>query len=57
MIAVRISPDMQIAVVAAPSYFARHSVPQTPKELESHNCINLRLPTHDSLLTWEFFRI
>ncbi len=54
MIAVRISPDLQFAVVAAPGYLARHPAPRTPKELESHNCINLRLPTHDSLLPWEF---
>ncbi len=54
MIAVRIAPDMRMAVVAAPGYFANRPRPQTPRDLESHNCINLRLPTHDSILTWEF---
>jgi len=54
MIAVRISPDMHMAVVAAPSYFANRSVPRTPRDLETHNCINLRLPTHGNLLVWEF---
>ena len=54
MIAVRIAPDMAMAVVAAPAYFARRAVPQTPRDLAEHNCINLRLPTHDNLLVWEF---
>jgi DNA-binding transcriptional LysR family regulator len=54
MIAVRIGPDMRMAVVAAPSYFASRSKPETPQELTSHNCINLRLPTHGGLYAWEF---
>jgi DNA-binding transcriptional LysR family regulator len=54
MIAVRIGPDLRMAVVGAPSYFARRSPPQTPRELLSHNCINLRLPTHGGLYAWEF---
>jgi DNA-binding transcriptional LysR family regulator len=54
MIAVRIGPDMRMAVVAAPSYFAQRSPPKTPRELTSHNCINLRLPTRGGLYAWEF---
>jgi DNA-binding transcriptional LysR family regulator len=54
MIAVRIGPDMRIAVVGAPSYFAKRSPPRKPQELISHNCINLRLPTHGGLYAWEF---
>ena len=45
MIAVRIGPDMRMAVVGAPSYFARRRKPKTPHDLTEHNCINLRLPT------------
>lgn len=33
MIAVRIAPDMPMAVVAAPAYFAQHAQPNTPHEL------------------------
>ena len=33
MIAVRIGPDIRMAVVGAPSYFADHQVPRTPREL------------------------
>jgi DNA-binding transcriptional LysR family regulator len=49
MVAVRIAPDMRMAVVAAPSYFASRSRPKSPQELTAHNCINLRLPTPDRL--------
>jgi DNA-binding transcriptional LysR family regulator len=54
MIAVRIGPDMRMAVVGAPSYFAKRSPPKKPQDLTDHNCINLRLPTHGGLYAWEF---
>ena len=54
MIAVPIGPDMRMAVVATPAYFERHRKPRTPQQLTEHNCINLRLPTHGGLYTWEF---
>jgi DNA-binding transcriptional LysR family regulator len=54
MIAVRVGPDMRMAVVGAPSYFAKRSPPRRPQELISHNCINLRLPTRGGLYAWEF---
>jgi DNA-binding transcriptional LysR family regulator len=54
MIAVRIGPDMRIAVVGTPSYFRERSEPKKPQDLIGHNCINLRLPTHGGLYAWEF---
>src|SRR5213079_1150292 len=54
MIAVRIGPDMRMAVVGAPSYFRGRSEPKNPQELIDHNCINLRLPSHGGLYAWEF---
>lgn len=54
MVAVRIGPDMRMAVVATPAYFARYGIPKTPSELTAHNCINLRLPTYGGLFAWEF---
>jgi DNA-binding transcriptional LysR family regulator len=54
MIAVRIGPDTRMAVVGAPSYFAKRSEPHAPQQLIDHNCINLRLPTHGGLYAWEF---
>ncbi|WP_413724329.1 LysR family transcriptional regulator [Sodalis sp. RH16] len=54
MIAVRIAPDMSMAVVGAPAYFARCGVPGTPQDLQHHACINMRLPTMGGLYAWEF---
>jgi DNA-binding transcriptional LysR family regulator len=54
MIAVRIGPDMRMAVVGAPPYLAKRSPPMRPQDLMGHNCINLRLPTYGGLYAWEF---
>ncbi|MBP2487817.1 LysR family transcriptional regulator [Rhizobium leguminosarum] len=54
MIAVRIGPDMRMAVVGAPAYFDTRPKPLTPQNLTDHNCINLRLPTYGSVYAWEF---
>ena len=54
MIAVRIGPDMRMAVVGAPPYFAKRPPPKKPQDLTGHNCINLRLPTYGGLYAWEF---
>ncbi|MGF6094762.1 LysR family transcriptional regulator [Pseudomonas sp. 18175] len=54
MIAMRIGPDMRMAVVGAPAYFARHPTPTIPNDLMAHNCITLRMPTHGGLYAWEF---
>lgn len=54
MVAVRIGPDMRMAVVGAPNYFDRHPRPAEPADLTAHNCINLRLPTYGGLFLWEF---
>jgi DNA-binding transcriptional LysR family regulator len=54
MIAVRIGPDIRMAVVAAPSYFRKRPEPTKPQDLIGHNCINLRLPTLGGLYAWEF---
>jgi len=54
MVAVRIGPDLRMAVVGSPAYFAAHSAPLTPQDLDAHACINLRLPTSGGLYAWEF---
>jgi DNA-binding transcriptional LysR family regulator len=54
MIAVRIGPDIRMAVVGAPAYFKGRSVPKMPQDLIGHQCINLRLQTHGGLYAWEF---
>lgn len=54
MIAVRIGPDIPMAVVGSPDYFARHALPFEPGELVHHRGINLRLPTSGTLNRWNF---
>lgn len=53
MIAVRIGPDLRMAMVASPDYFKERSMPESPGDLGQHNCINLRLPTHGGCYPWE----
>jgi DNA-binding transcriptional LysR family regulator len=54
MIAVRIGPDIRMAVVGAPSYFADHPPPGTPRELSGHDCINYRRVRSGGLYAWDF---
>lgn len=54
MIAVKIGPEMRMAVVGSPEYFMANAIPVTPHELQHHRCINMRLPTAGGLYHWEF---
>lgn len=54
MIAVRIAPDMPMAVVSAPAYFSRHPPPRTPQHLIDHDCLNLRVRTFAGFFPWAF---
>jgi DNA-binding transcriptional LysR family regulator len=54
MIAVPIGPEMRMATVGSPSYFASRPAPVTPQDLTRHACINLRLPTYGGLYAWEY---
>jgi DNA-binding transcriptional LysR family regulator len=54
MVAVRISPDLRMAVAASPEYLAGKPMPKTPQDLLAHRCVNLRLPTHGNLYAWDF---
>ncbi len=56
MIAVRMAPDMRMAVAGSPAYLARQRRPVTPHDLTEHDCIRQRLPTHVGLMNWEFKR-
>jgi hypothetical protein len=42
MIAVRVMGPMKIAVVGAPTYFARQRPPRTPDDLARHSCVQYR---------------
>lgn len=54
MIAVRIGPDLRMAVMCSADYLERHAAPRTPHDPTDHRCINIRLPTKGGLDAWEF---
>ncbi|MBY3039679.1 MULTISPECIES: LysR family transcriptional regulator [Rhizobium] len=54
MIAMRIGPDLRMAVVGSPSYFDKHGRPEIPEDLTRHNCTNIRMPTFKRINAWEF---
>ena len=54
MVAVRVSGPMKLAVVGAPSYFARRPAPRAPQDLANHSCINHRNGADRSLCKWAF---
>ena len=54
MIAMRIGPDLRMAVVGSPAYFAHHGEPTVPEDLTQHKCINIRMPTSKGIHPWEF---
>lgn len=49
----RISPDMRIAIVGAPSYFRRRKPPVTPHDFADYVCINLRYAANSGFAVWE----
>lgn len=54
MIAVRIAPDLAIAIVGSPAYFERNPPPVSPPDLVRHQCINLRLSPSRGFYIWDF---
>jgi DNA-binding transcriptional LysR family regulator len=56
MIAVRVMGPMKVAVVGAPSYFARRHPPRTPDDLARHSCVQYRLAGDGAVFAWPFGR-
>ncbi|WP_322103185.1 LysR family transcriptional regulator [Paraburkholderia sp. J41] len=54
VVAVPISPMLEMAVVASPGYFERHGMPQTPADLERHDCVSYRHTSSGAIFRWEF---
>jgi DNA-binding transcriptional LysR family regulator len=56
MIAVRVMGPMKIAVVGAPTYFAKRRPPRTPDELARHSCVQYRVAAEGDVLVWPLER-
>ena len=53
MVAVRVSKDVRIKLVASPDYLARRGPPERPQDLREHNCIRFRFPS-GAMIPWRF---
>lgn len=56
MVSVRLDDGVHVTMAASSAYLLAHGVPQTPRDLKRHRCINYRLPTAGSLYRWTFER-
>lgn len=56
MIAVTVGPPLKVVIVGAPSYFAKHPPPRTPRDLVHHRCFNYRIGRTGGLYPWELER-
>ncbi|WP_244564792.1 LysR substrate-binding domain-containing protein [Rhizobium sullae] len=54
MIALKVGPDLSMAIVAAPGYLERHPQIVQPADLIQHRCMNYRLVTAGTIYAWEF---
>ncbi|WP_295980438.1 LysR family transcriptional regulator [uncultured Variovorax sp.] len=54
MVAVRLTPDLEMVAVASPGYLCERGVPRTPADLHGHACINWRLQLDGRQYRWEF---
>src|SRR5574341_948136 len=53
MIAVRVSRDQRAAIVGSPRYFESHRIPESPRDLTAHRCINICMGSA-GVYRWEF---
>jgi DNA-binding transcriptional LysR family regulator len=56
MVAVRLTPDIELLAVASPDYLARSGEPRTPDDLSNHVCINWRFPGSGKVAGWEVIK-
>jgi DNA-binding transcriptional LysR family regulator len=54
MVAIRLTPDLNMVAVASPHYLARRGAPKSPADLHDHACINWRLQMDGRPYRWEF---
>ncbi|WP_374518701.1 LysR family transcriptional regulator [Undibacterium squillarum] len=54
VVAVPVTPPLEMAIVGAPDYLQRAGIPQTPQDLSGHNCIAYRFTTSGTLDRWSF---
>jgi DNA-binding transcriptional LysR family regulator len=56
MVQLRLTDAFRFVVAGAPSYFAKHGIPERPEDLLRHECITHREPSTGALYAWELER-
>jgi len=54
MVAVPVTPPIEMAVVGSPAYFERHGLPESPVDLMRHNCLAYRFTSSGTIDRWSF---
>lgn len=54
MVAVPITPPLEMAIVGSPKYFERYGMPETPADLMKHNCLAYRFTSSGTINRWSF---
>lgn len=54
MVAVPVTPPLEMAIVGSPEYFERHGIPKTPADLMQHNCLAYRFTSSGTIDRWSF---
>lgn len=54
MVGVRVGPELSLAVVGSPGYFADRGMPKHPRDLQAHECIGYRQMPSGVIYRWEF---
>lgn len=54
MVALPVTPMLEMAIVGSPAYFARHGTPQSPADLVRHNCLAYRFTSSGTIDRWSF---
>ncbi|EKA7370930.1 LysR family transcriptional regulator [Vibrio parahaemolyticus] len=52
MVAIPITPNLTNVIVGSPDYFKRYGKPETPNDLEHHNCLAYRFTSSGTLDHW-----
>lgn len=54
VVAVPVTPMLEMAVVGSPDYFKRHGKPESPADLVHHNCLCYRHTGSGAIFNWAF---
>lgn len=54
MVAVPVTPPVEMAIVGSPAYLDRYGIPESPSDLMQHNCLAYRFTSSGTIDRWTF---